>query len=122
MSPPSIRSQRVADRIRRVVALVLQRHTEDPRLAMMTVTAVEMSSDIKTAFVYYILPSSADRQEVAKVIEKATPFIRRELSKQLNMRYTPSLRFRFDASIERASHLLSLMDDDQHDDPSNDEA
>jgi len=91
---------------------LLQKHINDPRLnGLISVTGVEISSDLKNAKVSFsTLGGSLDRGEVLKGFNSASGYLRRELSHRLNIRVTPELSFEFDDSIEHGVNLVHLID------------
>lgn len=108
---PSKRNRQVADLIHREVALMIKNSVNDPRLTKILVTSVDLSSDLSNARVYYTVPEDVSRDVVENALKKATGFIRHELSSRTELRYTPHIKFCYDDSIDRARHLLSLMED-----------
>jgi len=109
MPQVSKRNRRVADLLRREVALLIKHSVNDPRLTAMLVTAVDLSPDLSNARIYYTLPDDVDNKEVEVALKKASGFIRYELAARTELRYTPQIRFCYDNSIAHAEHLLSLM-------------
>ena len=105
------RNRQVADLVHREVALLIKTSISDPRLTKIMITSVDLSSDLSNASVYYTLPDDVSNDEVTTALKKATGFIRHELSARTELRYTPQISFRYDDSIARAQHLLSLMEE-----------
>src|SRR5437773_1173420 len=110
MKTPSKRNRRVADLIHREVALLMKTEISDPRLTNIIITAVDVSSDLSNARVFYILSeknnehSESDIKGVNAALKKAAGFIRRELAMRAELRYTPQIDFRYDDSIAHANH------------------
>lgn len=110
------RTHRVADLIRHEVAQILQKDVKDPRIGFLTLTGVEVSPDLSVARVYYtVLGGPANREETAKGLHSATPFIRRELGHILRLRVVPELRFLYDEALERGFRLQETLEDIRHD-------
>jgi ribosome-binding factor A len=105
------RATRVADQIRMEVADIIMRKTKDPRVGVVTVTDVEITNDLRLArvFVTTLLDAEHEREAFAG-LEKAGGFIRSELGRRLNLRYTPELVFLKDTSGPRGDRILSLLD------------
>ena len=86
------------------------REIKDPRVssAMVTITAAEVSADLKFAKIYFsaIL---GEKSEVKKGLVSASGFLRRSLSQKLNLRITPELTFCEDKSIEHGAHIAKLL-------------
>jgi len=73
---------------------------------------VRVSADLGTARVYYTcLGSDADRQRTKKALERALPFLRRQLGSRLRLRRIPELHFTFDESIERHDRIERLLNE-----------
>ena len=106
------RSDRVGEMIHKELSLIFNRGLKDPRIGYVTLTAVDVTADLSIAKVYYtVIGDDQARKETAKGLEKATPYIRRQLAQQLKMRHTPSLVFKYDTSIEYGNHIDSLLKD-----------
>jgi ribosome-binding factor A len=104
------RADRVADLLQREIAEVLYRSVKDPRLAGITISGVEVSSDLRHARVfYYARGGEADKKKVAEALAKAKSFIRRELGKRLHLRYLPDLHFFYDSSFDYSDKIDELL-------------
>ena len=107
----SDRPRRVAELVRRELAILIQREMDDPAIRGVSLTAVEMSRDLRLATVYFSeMPGSVDATEAERHLNHATGFLRRLLGQRIDMRRIPELRFRFDTSIERGAQLSRLID------------
>ncbi len=110
MSSPRVR--RIADRIRVIVAEMLERRIKDPRLGFVTVTDVRVTGDTQQATIFYTVlgeDEEADRASTATALESAKGLIRSEVGKQLGMRHVPELSFELDAIPESARHLDEVL-------------
>ncbi|MFQ5942145.1 MAG: 30S ribosome-binding factor RbfA [Anaerolineales bacterium] len=121
--PSETRARRVADRINRELAILLQRKVADPRLAGLTVTGVEVDRELAYATIY--VTALEDEQEVLPALESARGFLRKELTSNIPMRAFPQLRFRWDYSPDRGARVDELLDRlreerEQRDDPNGD--
>jgi len=100
---------------------LLLRGLNDPRIGFVTITGVEVTPDLHLARVYYtVIGDEAARRNCAAGLKSATPFIRQQLGRQLQMRYTPDLLFHYDSSIDYGNRIDSLLrdikrDEDDHD-------
>lgn len=105
------RTLRVGEQIRRELALLIQQEVKDPRVGMVTVTAVDVSPDMSHAKVHItLLDEKHEVAECIKVLNRAAAFLRRALSKRVQLRIVPTLRFYYDASVERGTSLSALID------------
>ena len=112
MSSPRVR--KIADRIKVIVAEMLERRVKDPRLGFVTVTDVRVSGDTQQATVFYTVLAQPgqddDLQGTAAALESAKGLIRSEVGKQLGMRHVPTLDFVHDALPENARHIDDLLE------------
>ena len=93
------RSDRIADLIKVEISQVLSFEVRDPRVQGITVLNVLLTSDMKKADIFISQSNSfneIDSEEVKKGLEKAKGFIRRKLSKNLNLRRTPEIFFKLE--------------------------
>ncbi len=110
MARRSGRPQKVADQIQRELSEILRRELRDPRVGMITLTAVEVSPDCAHATVYFSCLDAAHATEATEGLSRAAGFLRTQLGKRLRLYSTPELRFTYDETIERAAHLSRLID------------
>ena len=103
------RRGRINDEMKKELALVL-REVKDPRIsdAFISVTAVEVTGDLKYAKVYYSA-MMGDKKEVAKGLKSSAGYIRREIARRLNLRMTPEFSFYEDHSIEHGAKISKLL-------------
>lgn len=111
------RSHRVGDQIQKEISAILVKGLKDPRVGFVTITAVEVSADLRHARVYFtVMGDERARQETARGLSSAVPFLRRELGKRLRLRLVPELTFQFDTSLEYGNRIESLLRDLNGDD------
>ena len=104
------RARKIADRIQRIVAEMLDRRIKDPRLGFVTVTDARITADLRDATVYYTVFGSPDEKAAsAAALESAKGVIRSEVGKQTGIRHTPSLTFVLDDVQENAQHIEELL-------------
>ncbi len=105
-----IRARRIADRIRQELSEILIYEVTDPRLEGVTVTDVTVDRELAYAKVYVsALEGTARREEVLEGLEHAAGFFRYQLSQRIDLRSFPQLRFKWDATAERAERIESLI-------------
>ena len=106
------RVDRINGLLRQEISELLSRQIKDPRLnAVVSITEVRTSSDLRNAQVYVSVMGDQETQDSALAgIQSAATYLRRELRDRLSMRYVPFLKFFLDKSIEDASQLLTIMD------------
>jgi ribosome-binding factor A len=106
------RTERVSDQIRMEIADILMRRVKDPRVGFVTVTAVDVTADLKQAWVYVtVLQQGAQEAETLDALSRAEGFIKGELGRRLKLRYVPDLKFVKDTSIDRVTRVLNLLDE-----------
>jgi ribosome-binding factor A len=105
------RSRRVGEQIQRELAELVQRELKDPRLGMITISAVEVSRDMSVAKVFFTVLGEHNEQESLEGLERASGFLRRELGHRMRLRSVPELRFHYDHSIEKGTRLSALINE-----------
>ncbi|HHV64409.1 MAG TPA: 30S ribosome-binding factor RbfA [Peptococcaceae bacterium] len=104
------RASRLAETIKIEVSKIIRENLKDPRLGFVTVTAVEVSDDLRYAKIYVsILGKEEDIRNSMEVLTGATGYFRSELGKILRLRYTPEISFKYDQSIEHGAHISKLL-------------
>ncbi|MBI3562239.1 MAG: 30S ribosome-binding factor RbfA [Gammaproteobacteria bacterium] len=104
------RSRRVAEQIQRELAQLIQLQLKDPRLGMVTVSAVELSRDFSNAKVFVTVFNQTDNpQQSLQVLQHAAGFLRHALGQALRLRTLPQLHFYYDKSIARGAQLSALI-------------
>ena len=107
----SHRSQKVADRIKVVVAGLLEGKIKDPRLGFVTITDTRVTGDLQHASVFYtVLGDEAQREATAQALNSAKGVIRSAVGRDLGTRITPSIEFCPDGLPESALALESLLE------------
>jgi ribosome-binding factor A len=107
----SHRSDKVADRIKVVVAQLLETKIKDPRLGFVTVTDARVTGDLQNASIFYTVFGGEDeRAATAAALESAKGVIRSAVGKDLGTRITPTLEFILDGLPESAKAMDSLLD------------
>ena len=107
------RTDRVAQQIQKEIAVILQREIKDPRLGMVTVSAVEVSRDLSYAKIFITVFNTQDEgaaKQSAKVLNEATGYIRSLLGKRIRARIMPELKFVVDNSLMEGMRISNLVD------------
>ena len=104
------RLERVNQLIKEEVSMLLQRELKDPRLGFVTVTEVDVTTDLKHAKVYVSVLGPEDRWISSfRALESARGFVWNWLRRHLDLRVTPEIVWRPDRSMEHAAHIQSLL-------------
>ncbi|MFP3874064.1 MAG: 30S ribosome-binding factor RbfA [Thiohalophilus sp.] len=115
------RTRRIGEQMQRELATLIQQQIKDPRLGMVTVSAVEVARDLSHAKVFItVLDDKQDITVSLDILNRASGFLRHELARSMTLRTVPALRFVYDESMARGNELSRLIDeavksDKQHD-------
>lgn len=108
--PQGHRPERVGDQIREEVTVLLAREVHDPGIGFVTVTRVQVTPDLQLARVFYTtMGSEAERRQTTRALERATPFLRRQVGERLQLRRVPVLQFVFDKSVAAQDRVEQLL-------------
>ena len=104
------RLARTNDDIQRVLSELL-RNVKDPRVqqGMISVTRVETTGDLRYAKVWLSVYGMENEKEFRRGLKSASGWLRKELARSMNLRYTPELVFELDHSIEYGAHINELI-------------
>ncbi|MEM7124122.1 MAG: 30S ribosome-binding factor RbfA [Pseudomonadota bacterium] len=108
------RQLRVGEEIRHVLAEIIARgELRDPALSgrPITVTEVRMSRDLRYATVFVLPLGGEETDEVIAGLDRAKPFLRSQIGRQVRLRFTPDLTFRADRGYEYAARIDQLLKD-----------
>ena len=107
----SNRIGRINEEIQRELSALI-RTVKDPRVkGLISITAVDTTPDLKYAKVYISVLDKGDVREVVKGLKSAAGYLRRELGRALQLRYTPELTFTPDDSIAEGARILEIIHD-----------
>jgi ribosome-binding factor A len=116
------RPARVGDQIRQELTTLITRDVRDPGVGFITITEVKVSPDLQVARAYYTtMGDDKARAQTRKALDRATPFLRREIGQRLRLRRVPELHFHFDESIERGDRIERIIQELHKTDSSDDE-
>jgi ribosome-binding factor A len=107
------RPNRVGDQIREELSAMLTRgEVHDPKIGFITLTRVQVSADLQVAHVFYTsLGDAAARTDTQKALDRATPFLRRQIGSRVHLRRVPEIEFRFDESIAHQDRIEQILQD-----------
>lgn len=114
------RTRRIGEQMQRELAALIRDGVKDPRVGMVTVSAVEVTRDLAHAKVFVtVLGDETAKRDTMTALASAAGFLRHELGQRMLTRTVPMLRFVYDESIEHGSRLSALIDaavkSDKHD-------
>jgi len=104
------RGRKVGDLIHRELASLIQREVKDPRIGMVTISEANVTRDLALAEIYFTVLPADDVKRTEEALNEAAGFLRSQLASLLNVRTTPKLRFRYDATIEDGDRISRAID------------
>ena len=107
----SIKIDRLNSTFAKEISQILQNEIKDENIKFVTVTGCEITNDLSFAKVFVTIFDKDKKETTMKALDKAKSFIRGELSKKVEIRHTPELRFVFDDSIEYGEKIDKLIED-----------
>jgi ribosome-binding factor A len=106
------RTARVADQIRSEIASMLARDVHDPGIGFVTITRVTVSPDLQHARIAYTaLGDENGRRNTSRALERAAPFLRRQIGSRLRLKRVPDLEFVYDESIAGQDRIEQLLNE-----------
>ncbi len=104
------RSDRVGDLLLELVSQLLTKEVSDPRIGSVTLTAAEVSKDLRHARIYFsLLTGNEGKAEVLTGLKSATGFIRAKMAKELKLRFVPTIEFVYDDTQDKARRIEDLL-------------
>lgn len=104
------RSDRVSEQIRRDLAEIISSELKDPRIGMISLTAVELTPDYAHAKIFFTTLDTSHLPEIQAGLRRASGFMRRELGRRVRIHTLPELHFIHDNSLERGASLSLLIE------------
>lgn len=107
------RVDRISEEFKKIISRIIRDEVKDPRIAQMTsITQVQVSKDLRYAKVYVsVLGSEEQRKETMEGLNRASGYIRKQLGRQIKIRYTPELQFVLDKSIEYSVEISKKINE-----------
>lgn len=106
----SIKIDRLNNSFVEHISQILRTEIKDERISFVTVTAVKITNDLSFAKVYVTVLNDKERDNVIKLLNKASNFIERELSKRIDIRKMPDITFVYDESLEYAANIENIIE------------
>ncbi|HET7521912.1 MAG TPA: 30S ribosome-binding factor RbfA [Bacillales bacterium] len=108
----NVRTNRIAEQMKKELGDIIGRKLKDPRIGFVTVTDVEVTGDLQQAKVFLsVLGDNEGKEETLEGLEKAKGFIRSEIGSRIRLRKVPELEFRWDRSLEHGARIEELLHD-----------
>ena len=108
--PPPLRMKRINDRMKEVLSIVLLTKIEDPRLMNVSVTDVRVDRELDFANIYVSsLDNDTTPEEIIEALNRASGYLKYEISEEINVRIMPKLRFFWDSTPQKADRIDALL-------------
>ena len=106
----SVKIERLEHTFVEEISKILRTEIKDERISFVTVTAANITSDLYYAKIYVTVLNDKERDSIIKLLNKASNFIERELSKRIEIRRMPNITFVYDESIEYANNIENIIE------------
>ena len=106
---PKYRQEKVAREVMRVLSSAIFEDAKDARLLQVSITNVNMSSDLSVASIHWLCPKDADKADIARALVEATPYLRSVVADEMDLRRVPNLKFYCDESYENGLKMDELL-------------
>jgi len=105
------RTRRVGALIKRALPNIIREHCAEWGFGLISITAAEVTKDLKNARVYVtLLGDPEDQKKATSLLNQDAKHFRKQLSSELNLRHTPTIAFQYDTSVEHGVRLSRLID------------
>jgi ribosome-binding factor A len=109
------RPDRVGEQIRQELSQILSQQVQDPGIGFLTLTRVKVTPDLQLARVLYtVFGDEKQRKDTQKALERALPFLRRQIGSRIRLRRVPDLQFFYDESVAHQDRIEKILLDLQH--------
>jgi len=106
------RSEKVAEAVHEFISELLIKGLKDPRIGFVTITGVKLTDDLHLATVYFSVVGSDDEKKSTEAgLNSAKGFIRKELGRNMRLRYVPDIVFKYDISLDYGKRIESILDE-----------
>lgn len=108
---PYDRAERVAERVRELVALAFVHDLVDPRLKNVSITRIRMTRDLRIARLYYAIFDGSDEKkaEADRGLKSAAKFLKQQIAKELKLKFAPEIEIFYDEDIDREERVAKLL-------------
>lgn len=106
----SVKIERLNDQFQKEISIILQTEIKDQDIHFVTITGCEITNDLSFCKVYFTVLDDSKKESTLNALKGAASFIRGELSKRVQVRHTPELRFFYDESIEYGNKIEKIIE------------
>lgn len=105
------RTERIGEEIKKLVSNLIMNELKDPRISPLTsIIDVEVTRDLRYANIFVsVYGSDEDKNNTLDALQHSAGFVRKEIGKNLKLRYTPEPLFKIDLSIEKGMYISDLL-------------
>ena len=104
------RMNRVDEEFKKEISMIIDQDLKNPNITgIISVTKVKVSKDLRVAKIYVSLLNCKSKKNTLEGLKNSSGFIRSELAKRINLRYTPELSFEIDESLEYGARIESIL-------------
>ncbi|MFA5275850.1 MAG: 30S ribosome-binding factor RbfA [Candidatus Omnitrophota bacterium] len=116
------RQDKVAEAIREEASLIIHDKLKDPRIGFVTITRVEVASDLRNASIFFsVLGNEEDYAKTQEALDSALGYIRKLISERINLKFAPEMIFRQDRSSEYSVRIQEILEEVKELDKDNEE-
>lgn len=109
------RPDRVGEQIRQELSQILSQQVQDPGIGFLTLTRVKVTPDLQLARVLYtVFGDEKQRKDTQKALERALPYLRRQIGSRIRLRRVPDLQFFYDESVAHQDRIEKILLDLKH--------
>lgn len=106
------RARRIEEQLKRLLSELVRREIKDPRVGLITITAVSVTRDLGHAKVYFTpFAGIGDPEAALEALQHAAGYLRIQVRNQMRLRTAPELVFQLDDALERGARLSTLIHD-----------
>jgi ribosome-binding factor A len=106
------RPERVGEQIRQELSQILSQQVHDPGIGFLTLSRVKVTADLQLARVLYtVIGDEKQRKETQKALDRAIPYLRRQIASRIRLRRVPELQFFYDQSVEHQDRIEQILID-----------
>jgi ribosome-binding factor A len=104
------RPDRVGEQIRQELSQILTQQVHDPGMGFITLSRVKVTADLQLARVLYtVIGDEKQRKETQKALERALPYLRRQIASRVRLRRVPELQFFYDQAVEHQDRIEQIL-------------
>ena len=107
----NVKIERLNHAFQEEISMILMTEIKDEDIKFVTITDVDTTNDLSYAKVYFTVLDDTKRESTLEALNNAASFIRGELSKRVEVRHTPELKFIYDTSIDYGKHIEEIIED-----------